>query len=110
MANVGKSYGDNVVYRRVNLTLERGDRVALVGPNGAGKSTLLKILAGVLPIDNGERKLGYNVVSAYYAQHVLDLLDANNNPLRNCGGLRQPSRNRTFARRWGAFCSAETTS
>ncbi len=81
LANVGKSYGDNVVYRGVNLTLERGDRIALVGPNGAGKSTLLKILAGVLPIDNGQRILGHNVVSAYYAQHVLDLLDANNNTL-----------------------------
>ena len=81
LAKVGKSYGDNVVYRGVNVTLERGDRVALVGPNGAGKSTLLKILAGVLPIDNGERKLGHNVIPAYYAQHVLDLLDANNNPL-----------------------------
>ena len=81
LAKVGKSYGDNVVYQGVNLTLERGDRVALVGPNGAGKSTLLKIFAGVLPINSGERRLGYNVVSAYYAQHVLDLLAANNNPL-----------------------------
>ncbi|CAI8046786.1 Putative ATP-binding protein YdiF [Geodia barretti] len=81
LANVGKSYGNNVVYRGVNLTLERGDRVALVGPNGAGKSTMLKILAGVLPIDNGQRKLGYNVIPAYYAQHVLDLLDPSNNPL-----------------------------
>ena len=80
LANVGKSYGDNVVYRRLNLTLERGDRVALVGPNGAGKSTLLKILAGVLPIDSGKRNLGYNVIPAYYAQHVLDQLNANNNP------------------------------
>ena len=75
LSNVGKSYGDNVVYHGLDLTLERGDRVALVGPNGAGKSTLLKILAGVLPIDHGRRKLGHNIVSAYYSQHVLDLLD-----------------------------------
>ena len=81
LAGVGKSYGDNTVYRGLNLTLERGDRVALVGPNGAGKSTLLKILAGVLSIDQGERRLGYNVVSAYYAQHVLDQLNPDNNPL-----------------------------
>ncbi len=81
LAGVGKSYGDNTVYRKLNLTLERGDRVALVGPNGAGKSTLLKILAGVLPIDQGERRLGYNVVPAYYAQHVLDQLNPDNNPL-----------------------------
>ncbi len=76
--NVGKSYGDNVVYQELNLTLERGDRVALVGPNGAGKTTLLKILAGALSIDQGERRLGHNVIAAYYAQHVLDLLNTNN--------------------------------
>ena len=79
--NVAKSYGDNVVYRGLNLTLERGDRIALVGPNGAGKTTLLKILAGALAVDHGERRLGHNVITAYYAQHVLDLLSADNTAL-----------------------------
>ena len=78
LTNVSKSYGDIVVYRGMNLTLSRGDRVALVGPNGAGKTTMLKILAGVVPIDEGERKTGHNVVSTYYAQHVLELLNPNN--------------------------------
>ena len=76
--NVSKFYGDHVVYRRVNLTISRGDRVALVGPNGAGKTTMLKVLADVLPIEEGERNIGHNVVPAYYAQHVLELLHPGN--------------------------------
>jgi ATP-binding cassette subfamily F protein 3 len=76
-----KSYDANVVYRDLNLVLNRGDRVALVGPNGAGKTTLLKILAGVLPFDKGERKLGHNVTTAYYAQYQLELLNPANNIL-----------------------------
>ncbi len=78
LTNASKSYGDNVVYRGMNLELSRGDRVALVGPNGAGKTTMLKMLAGVLPLDEGGRKIGHNVVTAYYAQHVLELLNPNN--------------------------------
>ncbi len=78
LSDVSKSYGDNAVYQGMNLELSRGDRVALVGPNGAGKTTMLKLLAGVLPLDAGERKTGHNVVTAYYAQHVLDLLNPNN--------------------------------
>ncbi len=78
LRNVSKSYGAVEVYRGMELTLERGDRVALVGPNGAGKTTLLKILAGVEPIDAGERKTGHNVVTNYYAQHVLELLEPRN--------------------------------
>ena len=78
LRNVSKSYGAVEVYRGMELTLERGDRVALVGPNGAGKTTMLKILAGVEPIDAGERKTGYNVATNYYAQHVLELLEPRN--------------------------------
>ena len=78
LKNLSKSYGENVVYQDINLTLSRGDRVALVGPNGAGKTTMLKILADVMPFDSGERKTGHNVITTYYAQHVLELLDPDN--------------------------------
>ena len=78
LTNIRKSYGDNVVFRGIDLALSRGDRAALVGANGAGKTTMLKILAGVIPFDEGVRKTGHNVVTTYYAQHVLELLNPNN--------------------------------
>jgi ATP-binding cassette subfamily F protein 3 len=92
LRHIYKAYDDNVVYRDLNLTLNRGDRVALVGSNGAGKTTLLKILAGVLPFERGERVLGYNVVTAYYAQYVLDLLQPENTVLDE---LRRSAPNQT---------------
>ena len=76
--HLDKSYGEKAVYRDLNLEIERGDRIALVGPNGAGKTTLLKILAGILPFERGERKLGANVIVAYYAQYVLEQLNPAN--------------------------------
>jgi len=63
-----KAYGDLVVFRDLNLHIERGDRIALVGPNGAGKSTLMRMLSGEEAPDSGQRGLGHNVVMQYFAQ------------------------------------------
>ncbi len=78
LKHVAKSYGQNVVYRDLNIMLERGDRAALVGVNGAGKTTLLRILAGVLPFERGERVLGHNVSTAYFAQYYVESLNPDN--------------------------------
>ena len=63
------------VFDRVNLHIERGDRIALVGPNGAGKSTLMRMLVGEEPPDTGTRTLGHNVVLEYFAQDEATRLD-----------------------------------
>ncbi len=88
LEHVKQSYGDHVVYRDLNFTSERGQRIVLVGPNGAGKSTLLKILAGVLPIQGGVRELGSNVVPGYFAQNRLDNLNAEATVFENVMELR----------------------
>jgi ATP-binding cassette subfamily F protein 3 len=88
LKNVRQAYGEHVVYRDLNFTAERGQRIVLVGPNGAGKSTLLKILAGVIPIQGGTRELGANVTAGYFAQQRTDTLDANATVLDNMMVLR----------------------
>ncbi len=74
LSNVSAGYGQDPVFRDLNYLLEKGDRVALVGPNGAGKSTLMKILAGRLPLLEGVRKEGHNVMVSYFSQDQDDLL------------------------------------
>jgi len=78
LKNIDKSYGQYVVYQGLKLALERGDRAAIVGINGAGKTTLLRILAGVLPFEGGQRVLGHNVTTAYFAQYYIESLNPYN--------------------------------
>jgi len=88
LEHVEQAYGDHVVYRDLNFTAERGQKIVLVGPNGAGKSTLLKILAGVVPIRGGTRELGSNVSPGYFAQNRTDNLRTNATVLDNVLELR----------------------
>jgi ATP-binding cassette subfamily F protein 3 len=74
LADVTAGYGETVVFRNLNLILEKGERIALVGPNGAGKSTLMKILAGRLPLMSGVRREGHNVVVSFFSQEQDDFL------------------------------------
>jgi ATPase subunit of ABC transporter with duplicated ATPase domains len=61
-------YGDNEVFRDVDLFVERGERLLIMGLNGAGKTSLLRVLAGERPPDEGTFEIGHNVVAGYYAQ------------------------------------------
>ncbi len=74
LAGIGKAFQGRAVLGGVNVTVERGEKVAVIGPNGVGKSTLLKIVAGVLPPDAGSLKLGYEVHLGYFAQDHQDQL------------------------------------
>ena len=76
MEGVGKSYGDHVVFKNANLTIERGDKVAFVGKNGEGKSTLVKCIMKEIEHE-GTLTIGHNVQIGYFAQNQASLLDEN---------------------------------
>lgn len=76
MENVGKQYGDHVVFKNASLTIERGDKVAFVGRNGEGKSTLVKCIMKEIE-HNGTLTLGHNIQIGYFAQNQASMLDEN---------------------------------
>ena len=78
---VGKTYGDKLVLKGVDLEIERGDRVAFVGQNGQGKSTLVKALLKEITSE-GTLELGHNVMVGYFAQDQADELDGDKTALQ----------------------------
>lgn len=73
--DVAKAYGNHVVFHDVNLTINRGEKVAFVGKNGEGKSTLVKCIMGEISDYTGKLTLGHNVQIGYFAQNQAQLLD-----------------------------------
>jgi ATP-binding cassette ChvD family protein len=71
--DLGKSYGDRVIFENVNFRLPAGGIVGIIGPNGAGKTTLLRMLMGQEEPDEGELKLGPTVLLGYVDQSRDDL-------------------------------------
>ncbi len=69
---VSKSFGDKVLYRGLDASVLRGQRIAVIGANGAGKTTLLRLIAGELAPDTGSVALGHQVSAGFYAQHHFD--------------------------------------
>lgn len=69
--------------RKLNLKIEKGQKIAIIGANGIGKSTLLKSIIKQIPFLSGETQLGHNVHIGYHAQEQLDYLDENKTALEN---------------------------
>jgi len=76
LEDVVKRFGNRTIYDGLDFLIRRRERWCVMGVNGAGKSTLLKIVAGALEPDAGASATGASVKLGYFAQHAMDVLDA----------------------------------
>ncbi len=74
MTDMGKTYGDKTLFENINLTVGRGEKIALLGANGVGKSTLLKRIMNSVD-GEGKVEYGHNVNISYFAQDQAEMLD-----------------------------------
>ena len=75
-------YPQHLLLQDVDLTLRRGEKVAIIGPNGCGKSTLLKTILQELPPLKGEARIGNRVKIGYFSQSY-ERLDENQTIMEN---------------------------
>lgn len=75
LQEIRKEFNNQLVFKGLNISLQRGDKVAVVGVNGAGKTTLLKVISGIEPAE-GSKRLGHNVILSYFGQHQAQELAA----------------------------------
>ncbi|KAJ6792941.1 ABC transporter F family member 5-like [Iris pallida] len=74
--NLQFGYGDEMLFKKANLLVERGEKIAIIGPNGCGKSALLKLIMGLEKPRGGEVSLGeHNVLPNYFEQNQAEALD-----------------------------------
>ena len=83
LEGVVKRYGVRTLYDGLDLLVRRRESWCVMGVNGAGKSTLLKLVAGESTPDEGRVALGASVKLAYFAQHAMELLDAQKSVLES---------------------------
>ena len=68
LSKVSKSFGFDKVLNEINLTVNKGEKIALIGSNGSGKSTLLKIIAGIENVSSGKISIRKGVSIGYLSQ------------------------------------------
>ena len=84
-SGLGFEFPDRVLFKSVDLDVQRGDKIGILGPNGAGKSTLLRVLLGHEKATHGEVEMGTQLSVAYFDQ-LRGQLDPNLSALDNVSG------------------------
>ena len=73
LSKINKSYGFEKVLNDIDLTIQKGEKVALIGANGSGKSTILKIISKIENINSGELSIRKGVVIGYLSQIPIEI-------------------------------------
>ena len=97
-----KKYKELEIFKDTVVTIDRGDKIALIGANGKGKSTMLRMIDQSEPFD-GEYQDGHNVIKAFYAQHQLESLHLENDLLRELQLCAPDQTDTTLRTLLGAF-------
>jgi ATP-binding cassette subfamily F protein 3 len=103
LENVSAGYGEKVVLKDINLSLQSGERIGLLGVNGAGKSTLIKTIAGVLPVLSGSSVFNKGLEIGYLAQHHVEMLRDDQSPLWHLRRLAPSAREQELRSYLGGF-------
>ena len=103
LENLSAGYGDKVVLRGLNLSLQSQQRIGLLGINGAGKSTFIKTVAGVLPPLGGEATINKGLVVGYFAQHQVEMLREDQSPAWHLARLAPDTREQELRNYLGGF-------
>ena len=96
-------YGERTLLTQLRFTLNPGDRIGLLGANGAGKSSLIKMLAGALPLQQGERLEAQDLRIGYFAQHQLEQLNPDWSALQHLQKLDPAASERDLRNFIGGF-------
>lgn len=77
---LSKRFDENTVLNNVTLSVDRGEKLAVIGPNGIGKSTFLKLIAGIFAPSGGSIDLGHEVYTGYCPQDHGDVIPDTSTP------------------------------
>jgi ATP-binding cassette subfamily F protein 3 len=99
----GDKVGGKTIVKRVNFSLQTGQRIGLLGVNGAGKSTLIKTIANELAPLEGKATLGKGLVIGYFAQHQVEMLRHDESPLWHLQKIAPTTREQELRNFLGGF-------
>ena len=68
VSNIEKTFGKRVIFDKLSLNVERGERIGFIGSNGSGKTTLFKVLTGQMPVDMGQVSLARGTKVGHLSQ------------------------------------------